>query len=153
AAVAELLGDQLGIKPPPSLARRLAKASGGNPLIVVEVAAQLTPDQVTGRAPVDELVLAARTGPARLLARRLDGAGAQGRRAAVVAAVSGEGEFAVTISAAAVQGISEQAFEDLESRGVIRLTGGSARFAHPVMRAAVLEATAPSEVRAAHRAL
>jgi DNA-binding CsgD family transcriptional regulator len=153
AAVEELLRDRLGVQPPPGLAARLAGAAGGNPLIVVEVAAQLTPDQVAGRAPVDELVLAARTGPGRLLARRLDGAGAQASRAAVLAAVSGDGELAVVLAAAGRQGIPDQAFEDLEDRGVMSLGRGSARFGHPVMRAAVLEAAGPGNVRAAHREL
>ena len=153
AAVQELLVDRLGVQPPSGLAQRLAGASGGNPLIVAEVAAQLTVDQVAGRAPVDELVLAARTGPARLLTRRLDGAEAQVRKAAVLAAVSGEGELALALAAAGRQGIAEQAFEDLEGRGVVSLDGESARFVHPVMRAAVLEDAARGEVRAAHRAL
>lgn len=152
-AVEELLSDRLAIQPPPGLAGKLTEASGGIPLIVVEVAAQLTADQLTGRAPVDELVLTARTGPARLLARRLDGAAAEVRTAAVLAAAAAEDELAVALAAAGRQGIGEQAFEDLEDRGVIRLSGGTLRFLHPVMRAAVIEGAAPREIRAAHRAL
>jgi len=125
AAVDELLSDRLASQPPPGLAGRLTDASGGIPLIVVEVAAQLTADQVAGRAPIDELVLTARTGPARLLARRLDRAAAQVRAAAVLAAAAAEDELAVALAAARRQGIGEQAFEDLEDRGVIRLRSGS----------------------------
>jgi DNA-binding NarL/FixJ family response regulator len=153
AAVEELLSDRLAGRPPLGLAGRLTEASGGIPLIVVEVAAQLTADQVAGRAPIDELVLAARTGPARLLARRLDHAGTQVHAAAVLAAVAGEDELAVALAAARRLGISEQAFEDLEDRGVIMLGGGTVRFSHPVMRATVIDAAAPREIRAAHRAL
>ncbi len=98
-------------------------------------------------------MLAARSGPARLLVRRLEGARAQVRAAALLAAISGEGELAVTLAAADRQGIPEDAFEDLEGRGVVSLAGGSARFVHPLMRAAVLDAAPPGEIRAAHRAL
>jgi DNA-binding CsgD family transcriptional regulator len=153
AAVEELLADRLAGRSPPGLAGRLTEASGGIPLIVVDVAAQLTADQVAGRAAIDELVLAARTGPARLLARRLDGAGAQAHTAAVLAAVAGEDELAQVLGAARRLGIAEQAFEDLEDRGVIGLGDGTMRFLHPVMRAAVIEAATPREIRAAHRAL
>ena len=153
AAVEALLADRLGAPPPPGLAGRVARASGGNPLVVVEVAAQLTADQIAGRAPVDELMLAARTGPARLLLRRLDGFGERPRRAAVLAAVAGEGELAAALAAARRFGIPEHAFEDLEDMGVISLDRGALRFLHPVMRAAVTGAAAPREIRAAHRAL
>src|SRR5262249_36551948 len=63
AAVTELLADRLAGKLQAMLAQRLTAASGGNPLVVVEMAAQMTTDQVAGWAPVDELILAARTGP------------------------------------------------------------------------------------------
>jgi DNA-binding CsgD family transcriptional regulator len=152
-AVGELLADRLGGQPSSGLAGRLAEASGGNPLIVVEVAAQLTAAQVAGTVPVDELVLAARTGPAQLLLRRLDGVAPDTRRAAVLAAAAGEDELAGALAAARGWGIAEQAFEDLEERGVISLERGTLRFFHPVMRAAVAGAAAPREIRAAHRAL
>jgi DNA-binding CsgD family transcriptional regulator len=152
-AIEELLTDRLGGRPSPGLVGRLAEASGGNPLILVEVAAQLTADQAAGRAGVDELVLAARTGPARLLVRRLDGTGEETRQAAVLAAAAGEDELAEVLAAARRCGIADRAFEDLEDRGVISLEQGTLRFMHPVMRVAVTEAAAPREIRAAHRAL
>ena len=153
AALAELLADRLSGDLEPELAQRLTAASGGNPLVVVEMAAQMSEDQVAGRIPVDELVLAARTGPVRLLSRRLDGITAHALTAALLVAVAAEDELACALAAARNRGIAEQELQDLEDRGVISLSPGSRRFPHPLMRAAVVEAATPRELRAAHRAL
>ena len=153
AAVAELLADRIPGNLEPELTQRLTAASGGNPLVALEMAAQMSDDQVAGRVPVDELVLAARTGPVRLLSRRLDGITAQVLTAAVLVAVAGDDELALALAAGRDRDIAEQELQDLEDRGVISLSSGSRRFPHPLMRAAIIEAATPRELRAAHRAL
>jgi DNA-binding CsgD family transcriptional regulator len=153
AAATGLLTERLPTDAEAGLAQRLATASGGNPLVAVEMVAQLSAGQLAGREPIDELILAARTGPARLLARRLDSAPATVRTAAILAAVADPDELPAVLAAARTQNIGATAIEDLEDRGVLSLDRGTVRFLHPVMRAAIVESAAPRELRAAHRSL
>ena len=78
-------------------------------------------DQLAGREHVDELdCLRAGPGtPAR--PGRSDTVTVQAYTAAVLVAVAAEDELAVVLAAARCHGLSEQAFQDLEDRGVISL--------------------------------
>jgi len=134
------------------VARRLCEATQGNPLALVELGGVLSAEQLAGRQALPDPVPA---GPTleRAFAWRAERLSVDARRALVVAAVALSDE-AETIGAALDSlGLQHGALEPAEDAGLISLTDGHVHFRHPLVRSAVFHAAAPSERRAAHRAL
>ena len=135
-----------------SVARTLAEAGRGDPLWLREAARELSPEQMSGAAPltdrfrapasVRETVRAARAessrpGPAS--ARR-----ARGRRAG-----AGAGDAA---GARPISG-STRALQAGIDCGLAHMEAGRPRFSHPLALAAALEVADPAQRRLAHEAL
>jgi DNA-binding CsgD family transcriptional regulator len=134
---------------PPDAVTRLHQATAGNPLALLELAADpgdamLAPEG----APV--LVSAGISGAFLRRAGRLDQAA---RRALVLAATSDTGDLAALGQAAARLGIDLSALAAAESAGLVTLSAGAVEFRHPLARSAVYAAAPASQRRAAHRAL
>ncbi len=133
----------------PEVASRLHQAAAGNPLALLEFAANahdlaLAPEG----APV---LVSARISRAFLnRARPLDQAT---RRALVLAAASDTGDLPTLERAAAQLGIDLSALAAAESAGLVRLQAGVAEFRHPLARSAIYADAAASQRRDAHRAL
>jgi len=134
---------------PAESARRLHLATAGNPLALLELAADAADVMLTPEGgPV--LVPARVSGAFLHRAGQLDQAA---RQALVLAAASDTGDLATLDRAATGLGIDLSALAAAENAGLLTLHAGTVEFRHPLARSAVY-ADAPAEQRrAAHRAL
>jgi len=128
----ELLGDGV----PATVARRLAEATNGNPLALIELGRGLTPAQLRGAEPVGEPV-AAGTAVQRAFGRRLDALPPGARALVLVAAAAGQRDDVATLLAAAGRlGSSRDDLAAAERATVLRVEDGRIAFGHPLVRAA-----------------
>jgi DNA-binding CsgD family transcriptional regulator len=135
-----------------AVVERLVEATGGNPLALVELPRALTAAQLAGTEPLEE-PLPAGTSVERAYARRADSLAEGPRRALLVAAVSTSSSADAVLRALAELGLDASALEPGEDAGLLSVAEGRITFRHPLVRSAVYHAAAPSERRAAHRAL
>jgi DNA-binding CsgD family transcriptional regulator len=132
----------------PVVAEELVDAVGGNPLALIEAPAQLSPAQRSGSQPLPSaLPVGARLELA--YARRLEALPPATRKALLLAALSADGDTAPL--QAALGGLDVLA--PAEDAGMVTVDARGLSFTHPIVRTAVARAAAPSERRAAHRAL
>ncbi|WP_320671017.1 helix-turn-helix transcriptional regulator [Patulibacter defluvii] len=123
----------------PAVAEALVDAVGGNALALVEAPRSLSPSQRAGRRllpdplPVGDQLRAAYAARVAALPHAT--------RAALLRAAAG-----------APAALVVDALEPAEDADLVRLDGG-VRFVHPLVRSAIYHAAAPSERRAAHRAI
>jgi DNA-binding CsgD family transcriptional regulator len=134
---------------PAESARRLHRATAGNPLALLELAAD-TPDVVLAPEGAPVLVSARISGA---FLRRADLLDQPARQALVLAAASDTGDLATLDRAAAQLGIDLSALAAAESVGLVSLRAGTVEFRHPLARSAVYAAAPTALRRAAHRAL
>ena len=130
-------------------AERLYRATGGNPLALLELGsdpARLTLVPGDGPVPISARIVAA-------FARRFDLLGETTRRMLVLVAASDAGELGAVGRAAAQLGLSIDDLEPAEEAGLVRLDGVAARFVHPLARSALYARASVPERRAAHAAL
>src|SRR3954447_3934494 len=123
-------------------------ATGGNPLALVELAAdapRLRPGPVGDHVPIGERI-------ERALGRRLDRLDAEAAASLLAAAVADGEELEPVLAAARALGGSVAGLEAAEADGLVELGAGRGAFRHPLVRSAVLGRSAPAERRAAHRA-
>jgi DNA-binding CsgD family transcriptional regulator len=151
-AAAQIVEATLGSAPEPAFATAVAEATGGNPLLLRAVAQEAAAGGVTGlESEVDDVVQVAGRGLADVAHRRLDGLGAEAVALARAAAVlSGRGRLG---DLAALAGLSDDGARAAADRlaGAGLLEPGTWTYTHPVLRAAVGEATPPGTRSALHR--
>ena len=133
----------------PAAAERLHGATAGNPLALIELAADghdlaLAPEG----AP---MLVSARISGAFL--RRVGELDEAARRALVLAATSDSGDLPMLERAADRLGIDLAALTVAEAGGLVTLKPGSVEFRHPLARSAIYAAAPVADRRAAHRAL
>lgn len=133
----------------PRAAERLHLATAGNPLALIELAAdaqdlELAPEG----APV--LVSARIT---RAFLRRFDELDATTRDALVLVATSASGDLPMLERAAGRLGIDLRALAAAETAGLVTVTAGTVEFRHPLARSAIYADASAEARRAAHRAL
>ena len=151
ASAATLLTEHGKTRLPPGLRDRILAEAHGNPLALIELPAAYRD------APA-----AARPGTAGppLTARLQRGFGDQVRRLpratqdllVVAAALDGD-DLAVMLQAAADVGATVADLEPAEQAGLVRLSGGTLTFRHPLARAAAYYGATSGQRVAAHRAL
>jgi DNA-binding CsgD family transcriptional regulator len=134
------------------VAARLARATGGNPLALLEVPALLSPEQLAGTVPLEE-PLPAGESIARAFLRQVAKLAKLTLTALLVAAASDSGELSLIATAASQLGVDTMALEAAEAAGLVRLSGVGVEFRHPLLRAAVYHGATPKARRAAHHAL
>jgi DNA-binding CsgD family transcriptional regulator len=141
-----------GIEIAADVAERLCAATHGNPLALIELPTLLTPEQLAGTAPLEDPLPA---GPAveRTFARRVQDLPEDSQTALLLAAVSTSSNVETIVAGLAPLGLSADALEPAEDAGLLRLARGGLEFRHPLVRSAVYHAAAPSDRRAAHRAI
>jgi DNA-binding CsgD family transcriptional regulator len=136
----------------PAVARRLWSQTAGNPLALVEIPRNLSAEQRTGRAALDEPLPVGR----RLedsFAARVAALPAPTRQALLVAATSYTGAADTIQEALAILDLAPTALDAAEEDGLLSITAGSLTWRHPLVRSAIYHvATAPAR-RAAHTAL
>jgi DNA-binding CsgD family transcriptional regulator len=135
----------------PEIAEELHGIAGGNPLALVELPRELTPDQRAGRAPLPRIPSAG-DALAQAYRHRMTALSAPARRAVLLAALSGDGS-ATPIVAAIGGADAAGALAEAEAAGVLTIGGEAVRFRHPLLRSVAVDLADPTERRAAHRAL
>ena len=143
-----LLASALPERLDPHAAARIAAATGGNPLALVDLARELS---VRELAFVDEPIPVGTRLEAHYL-RQARQAPADAQRWLIVAAADSTGNLDLITAAAAAVGTAPEAGDLAELAGLVTL-GGSVRFRHPLVRAAVYNAAPGVEQRRAHAAL
>jgi DNA-binding CsgD family transcriptional regulator len=150
AAAALLAGT--GAKLPAGVVDRLVEQTGGNPLALLELPGSLEPDQLAGRAPLDD-VLPLTTRLERTFGGRVGRLPEAARTLLLVAAAETSGDPAVVLRAAARLGIEPGTLDQAEAAGLVRTGGGRLAFRHPLVRSAAYQSATLAGRRAAHRAL
>ncbi len=136
----------------PEVGHHLWEATQGNPLALLEMPSLLSAEQLAGREALSE-PLPAGAAAQQAFEGRADTLPADSRRALEVAAVSLSADVEPVTAALAVLGIESAALETAEDAGLIVIADGRITFRHPLVRSAAFHRAAPSERRAAHRAL
>lgn len=148
AAAALLKGTRPGLHP--AVQHRIVAEAAGNPLALIELQRGVTSDQQSGADALPAtLPLTARL--RRLFADRVSSLPAPTRRLLLLAALDhGAGAALMRVVAASADDL-----EPAESRALVSLDRSRHRvtFAHPLVRAAVVDFASPHERRAAHRRL
>ncbi|TMS00484.1 helix-turn-helix transcriptional regulator [Nonomuraea basaltis] len=154
---------------------QLTALTGGNPLVLRETAASLSPDQLAGRVPLPDPLPGGEQLFGEQVARLSQGA----RRLVLLASL--ESDLALVLRAAThltvswpdatgtrrdvgstgpgaagsvpVEPGSDGVLHEVEAAGLVTVTGGVIRFRHPLVRSAVHAAATSVQVRAAHAAL
>ncbi len=144
ASCAALLGSL-----PAEQAERLIRATGGNPLALLELgsdAGRIAETPIEAPVPVPATV-------ARSFARRVERLDEDVRKLLLLLAASDTGELATVERAAKRLGLDLARIDDALETGLVKLAGGLFEFSHPLARAAVYGAATPEVRREAHRAL
>ena len=136
----------------PEVASRIRRATGGNPLALVEVASLLSSPQLSGLEPLPDPLPVGATVERVFAERTLDLPDAT-QRALVIAAVSSSTPIEPIIDALRQLDLDEHALELAEDAGLIVIEGGRLSFRHPLVRSAVVHGAGASQRRRAHRAL
>ncbi len=135
-----------------SVAAQLAEQTMGNPLALIELAEELTPAQLGGRAPLpDPLPLGARG--VISFGQRLARLAPETREALVILAAAGPAPNSVVQAALGRAGLGVHDLEAAEAAGVLHMRESMPRFVHPLVRAAAFASVAPATRRLAHRRL
>lgn len=134
---------------PPEAAARLFEETEGNPLALVELAAD---SSWLGEAP-PEGPLPISASIARAFLRRSSSLPDETRRMLVLAAASDDRDLATLERAAASLGLAVDALAAAEDAGLVSLSPGALEFRHPLVRSAIYGEADGQERRAAQRAL
>lgn len=153
-ATAGLLRGRLSAAASDAFCAACHAATGGNPLLVAELASALAAEGVTGQAGAEDIARVTEIGPeavARSVRLRLSRLSDDARRLAAAASVLGDGarlEDAAALSALDVPRAAAAATA-LTEAGLLR-ADETLTFTHPVERAAVYASLGPFGQRAAH---
>ena len=151
ANAGELLSAQAGQPVDGGVTERLVAETGGNPLALLEVAGDLSPDQLAGRAPLPEpLPIGHRLEES--FARRNRELPPATRTLLLLAAADHPGRSGRLWRAAAALGIAESASVAAEEAGVA-VFWPEVRFTHPLVRSAVYATATTIQRRQAHQTL
>jgi DNA-binding NarL/FixJ family response regulator len=133
-------------------AQHLVAGTGGNPLALTEVAAQLSAGQREGREPLPD-PLPAVSSAAAIFGPRLARLDEDIRTALTVVAASGSGALSEVVPAFPALGLEHDALVAAGDTGLVSLDDAHARFCHPLARSLAYHSAPVSRRRAAHRAL
>ena len=134
---------------PDEAIERLYRATGGNPLALIELAseaARLAPEPSDSPIPVSTSISAA-------FIRRLGDLSRSERRMLVLAAASDTAGLAVITRAASSLNLDVADLAAAERAGLVTLTAGEVMFRHPLARSAVYAGAPAQDRRDAHAAL
>ncbi len=135
----------------PAAAARIVRATGGNPLALVELAASLTADDLT-QLGLDESPVPIGPRLEEHYVRSFRSTDDEVQAWVLLAAAETTGSIALTSAAAARQGLDVAALDRAEEAGLLHVRE-RIRFRHPLVRSAVYAAVDGARRRAAHGAL
>jgi GMP synthase-like glutamine amidotransferase/DNA-binding CsgD family transcriptional regulator len=146
AVLAGTVGDELASP----VVERIVESGQGNPLALLEIVRDLTPEQRRAEAPLDESLP-----PSAEWAylRRIEALSAGSRRALLLAALTRGGERETVARACTVLGLDLSALYPAERAGLVRQDATRVTFCHELARTAVSYSALAAERRLAHGAL
>jgi GMP synthase-like glutamine amidotransferase/DNA-binding CsgD family transcriptional regulator len=146
ALLAAKFGDELALP----VVERIVQSGQGNPLALLEIARDLTPEQRRARAPIEGSLP-----PSAEWAylRRIEALPADTRRALLVAALTQGGERETLARAWKSLGLDATALDRGVHAGLVAQDGTGVTFCHELARTAVSYSALASERRLAHGAL
>ncbi len=152
-AIGELLSSRSGgIEVAEPVRDALLTSTGGNPLALVELAGVLTPEQLSGRAPLPRR-LPLTDGVERAFLDRYRRLPEAARTLLLVAAADDSGRARVVRQAAALLGAGDDAVLAAERSGLLEVRDTALGMRHPLVRSAVYGAATSTERRRVHGAL
>ncbi|GII54410.1 transcriptional regulator [Planotetraspora thailandica] len=146
-----LLSRSLAAPVDPASAAAIARATGGNPLALIDLAEGLSAQELGGLGLGTDPIP---VGP-RLEAhyvRRVRQTDTPVQQWVLLAAADTTGNVDFIGSAARTMGLGEDVVDQVETAGLVELRG-TVRFRHPLVRSAVYNAASGADRRRAHRAL
>lgn len=147
-----LLAERTSVALPTEVRDRLVAGTLGNPLALAELATSLSPDQLTGCAPLPDR-LAVGTGIEQVFLDRVRRQPPDTQTMLLVAAAEDTGELRVVLRAAQVLGVAADALDAAEAAGLVRVDSPVVSFHHPLMRSAVYRGATFQQRRAVQQAL
>ena len=147
-----LLARSTGTELTDDVSARIHAATGGSPLALTELPGLLSPEQFAGTASLED-PLPTGASVEQAFGRRAKALPQGTQRALLVAAASTSREVETVAAALHVLGLDTSVLGPAEDAGLLESVDGRLRFRHPLVRSAVYHAAAPSERRAAHRAV
>ena len=151
-AVEAILTARAGTTVAPDVARRVASATGGNALAVVELAPLLTREQLAGSEPLPQ-PLPMSAGVERLFADRVRALPPETRLPLLIAAADDTGRSDAVAAAARRLGSDLAALDRAEDERLIRVGATEISFRHPLVRSAIYGTATFGERHSIHRAL
>src|SRR5262249_38206843 len=149
-AARQLLRSVTGTPLDPAVVNRVVADTGGNPLALVEVGSHFTGAELAARAYLPEPIPVGRQLQERYL-RRMHRLPPAVQQYLLLVAADGSGDRRRARHAAAAAGIDADAAESAAAAAeVIETSGNSARFRHPLIRAAVYHGASDADRRRAH---
>jgi DNA-binding CsgD family transcriptional regulator len=142
----------MGRRAAPSVCERLLAEADGNPLALLELPGSLSEEQLSGRDPLpDAMPLTPRLeGVFRQQIGRLP---RQAQTALLIAAADNTGDAPAVLRAAATLELPADALDPAEGSGLIRITGKTIAFRHPLVRSALYRGATLSQRQQVHAAL
>src|SRR4051794_2000159 len=129
--------------------KRAHRATGGNPLALLELAPEA--DRLAGLPGDGPVPISTRIAAA--FGRRSQALPEPAPRALLLAAASDSGELALLARAAGALGVDLDALAGAEEAGLVTLAEGRLEFSHPLARSAVYAQASVQQRREAHAAL
>ncbi|MEJ3744527.1 LuxR family transcriptional regulator [Actinomycetes bacterium KLBMP 9797] len=156
ADAARLLSAAVG-ELPAGVCDRVSAEAGGNPLALLEMAAQLSPEQRAGRITPLPLYVAAGTHSAgrsrAVFGNRIRRLPDRTQTLLLVAAADGTGDMSTLLRAAHRLGATLPDLAAAEQDGLVEVIGSALVFRHPLAGTAVYRCTPAARRKAAHEAL
>jgi DNA-binding CsgD family transcriptional regulator len=152
AAAAAVLAAQPGGPPAEDVTARLVAETGGNPLALLELPGELSPEQRQGSTALPAQLHLTRHVEQAFLdrSRRLS---APVQSALLLAAADDTGDAVVLRRASTAMGVDREAFQAALASGLLTLDRELVEMRHPLVRSAIYQAANDEDRRRAHRAL
>ncbi|HEX2174489.1 MAG TPA: AAA family ATPase [Nocardioidaceae bacterium] len=151
-AATALVSAHAGVAVPGTVAERLVASTGGNPLALVELADALGTDQLTGAAPLPA-PLPLTGGVERAFLDRARRLPEEARTLLLIVAADDAGRLSLVRQAARSLSVGDDALDDVEESGLVRVHRDELLLRHPLVRSAVYGAATSAQRRRVHRAL
>jgi len=148
AAAVQLLSDRHEVIAA-DVAGRIADATGGNPLALLEAPREMRASQLSGRDAIDDPIPVG-DGVEQAFLLRARGLPKRTAWALLLAAAADQTEVGIILAAADA---GADVLNEAERAGLVRVEAGRVSFRHPLVRSAVYHGAPSAERRAAHRAL
>ncbi|HYO41159.1 MAG TPA: AAA family ATPase [Nocardioidaceae bacterium] len=147
-----LLGTRLGNATGSEVVERILTETRGNPLALLELPAELTPDQLSGVDPLpSQLHLTARV--EKLFLDRSRRLSPRVQKMLLLTAADDSGDLDAVRRAAAALGLDDSDLQAAADSGLLMETAASLSLRHPLVRSAVYQAATGAQRREVHRAL